>query len=420
MRGPVRRLRQLHPLQWLALAVWVGVLLGVAGRVALSRPGAGSVVPIYLTAAQRWAHSQDLYAPAPPLDVYRNPPWVAAAFVPLTHLPLTAAGLLWCAAGAAAFLTGLGVWVRRGLPRPLSPAESGAVFALAAPLVVSSLNNGQLNLILTGFLLLGAAAAARGCGPLAGLWLALAAGVKLFPVAAGLLIAAAFPRRVLPWFLLALAAVAVLPFALSDTDHVVGAHLSFRDRLRTEDRSFAEVGRAPRDLYLVLRVWVEPPPREAYRTVQLAAAAAMFGLVVLAAWRVRDPRYVSALGLHLGCVWMTVLGPASEAHTYTILGPTAAAVAVLALGDRNRPGGMFSFALAAAGCGLLLAPVFRDMFPDGSRFQALGPHPVGGLLVLAAVLVDAVGRLGCRSGLADPPVFAFWRVRTASRGEQLS
>ena len=111
---------------------------------------------------------------------------------------------------------------------------------------------------------------------------------------------------------------------------------------------------------------------------------------------------------------MTVLGPASEAHTYTILGPTAAAVAVLALGDRNRPGGMFTFALAAAGCGLLLAPVFRDMFPDGSRFQALGPHPVGGLLVLAAVLVDAVGRLGCRSGLADPPVFAFWRVRTAT------
>lgn len=402
MPTPAGRFRALHPLQRLAVVLWVALLLGVAGRVAFSKPGAGSVVPIYLKAAERWTAGADLYAPALPLDLYRNPPWVAAAFVPLTWMPVKAAALAWLGLSAGVFLAALTVWVRHGLPRSLTPGETGAVFALAAPLVLSSLNNGQTNLILAAFLLLGATAAARGWGRAAGAWLALAAGVKLFPAAAGLLIAAAFPRRVLPWFALALVGVGVLPFALADSGYVLAQHRGFGDLLTADDRTFADFGRAPRDLFLLLRVWWEPPSREAYRLVQLGGAAAMFGLVVLAAWRVREPRYVSSLGLHLGCVWMTVLGPASEAHTYTVVGPSAAAVAVLAFGDRKRPGGWFVFALAAAGVVLLVAPVVRDMFPNGLAFQKLGPHPVGGLLVLAAVVVDAVGRVVPRVRLTVP------------------
>jgi hypothetical protein len=397
-RTVARWFRGLHPLQRLAVVAWVALLLGVGGRVALSQPGAGSVVPIYLNAAERWAAGADLYAPAWPLDLFRYPPWVAAAFVPLTWVSVKAASVLWLALSAGVFLVALAQSVRHGLPRPLSPGEAGAVFALAAPLVLSSLNNGQTNLILAGFLLLGATAAARESGPAAGLWLALAAGVKLFPAAAALLIAAAFPRRVLPWFALALAGLAAAPFVLADAEYVLAQHRGFRDLLGSDDRTFADFGRAPRDLFLVLRVWAEPPSRGAYQAIQLATAAAMFGLVVLAARRVGDSRYVSTLGLSLGCVWMTVLGPASEAHTYTLLGPTAAAVAVLAFADRRRSGGWVAFGLAAAGVVLLISPVVRDVFPNGSQYQKLGPHPVGGVLVLAAVLLDAAGRIVRRPG----------------------
>ena len=397
-----RRFRALHPLQRLAAVLWVALLLGVAGRIAFSKTGAGSVVPIYLTAAERWAAGADLYAPAWPLDLYHNPPWVAAAFVPLTWAPVKVASLAWLALSAGVFLAALATWVRHGLPRPLTAAERGAVFALAAPLVLSSLNNGQMNLILAGFLLLGATAAARGPGPAAGLWLVLASAVKLFPAAAALLIAAAFPRRVLPWFAVALAGIAVAPFALADTEYVLAQHREFRNLLTADDRTFADYTRAPRDLFLVLRVWFEPPAREAYRVIQFGAAAGMFGLVALAAWRVREPRYVSSLGLHLGCVWMTVLGPMSEAHTYTLLGPSAAAIVVLAFADRNRPGGRIAFALAAAGAALLVAPTVRDMFPNGVAFQKLGPHPIGGLLVLAAVVLDAAGRMIPRIRLGVP------------------
>src|SRR5439155_501340 len=162
---------------------------------------------------------------------------------PFTWVPEKVAGLLFRGLSAALFLGGLAVWVRHGLPRPLTPGETGAVFTLAGPLALNSLNNGQTNLPIIGALLFGATPVARG-----------------------------------PW-------------------------------------------------------------RGTYQAIQLGAAAAMLAGVLLAAWRTRDRRFTSALGLHLGCIWMTVLGPATEAHTYAILAPTAAAVAVLAYSDRKERGG---------------------------------------------------------------------------------
>src|SRR5262249_56381323 len=107
----------------------------------------------------------------------------AGGFVPFTLLPETGAEIAWRAVGAAVFLLGLGRWVRHGLPRPLTPAETGAVFLLAAPLALASLNNGQTNLILIGLLLLGATAAARQQWRTAGAWLAPAGTLKGYPPA---------------------------------------------------------------------------------------------------------------------------------------------------------------------------------------------------------------------------------------------
>jgi hypothetical protein len=78
-----------------AVVVWVALVAGVLVRVAASKPRSQTVVPIYLTAGQRWLASEDLYAPAAGLDVYRNPPVVAAAFAALTPLPVKVAGVVW-------------------------------------------------------------------------------------------------------------------------------------------------------------------------------------------------------------------------------------------------------------------------------------------------------------------------------------
>src|SRR5579885_95016 len=90
-----------------AAVAWVVLVAAVLVRVAVAKPRSQTVVPIYLTAGQRWLAAADLYAPADGLDVYRNPPGFAAGFAALTPLPEKASGILWRSAGAAVFLLGL-------------------------------------------------------------------------------------------------------------------------------------------------------------------------------------------------------------------------------------------------------------------------------------------------------------------------
>jgi hypothetical protein len=392
VRRMTRWFRPLHPVQRLAVVVWVLMLLGVAGRVAFSKPSSQTVLPIYLNGSERWARGEDVYADQPPLDRYRNPPPFAAAFVPFTLLPEKAAGVAWRVASAAVFLLGLGRWVRHGLPRPLTPAQSGATFLLAAPLALSSLNNGQTNLIVGGFLLLGASAAGAGRWRSAGLWLAAAAALKVYPLAVGLLVGLGAPRRVFPWLAAGCVGFALFPFLCQDPGYVLEMYRHQFAAVGADDRTFAELGRAPRDLYLVFRVWLVPPPPPVYLAVKLAAAAAMAGLVWRTARQTPDPRATAAPALHLGCVWITVLGPATETHTYTLLAATAAAVLLFAFANRRESGGRTRLALALLGYALLISPVIRDVFPNGTPFQALGPQPVGGLLILVVVVWNVIRR----------------------------
>ena len=367
-----------------AAIVWFLLIAGVAGRVAFSKPGSQSVVPIYLSGSHRWLAGENLYAPNPPLDVYRNPPGFAAAFVPFTRLPDKAAGIAWRLLSAGVFLLGLRRWAARGLPRPLSPGETGVLFLLAAPLALPSLNNGQTNLVTAGVLLLGVAAAGGSRWRAAGLWLAAAAAVKVYPLAVGLLVGLAAPRRAFPWLAAGCLAFAAFPFAFREPGYVLDMYRRLAQSTGADDRTFADPARAPKDLFLVLRVWLVAPPVRAYLAAKLLAAA---GMAVLVWWKARtasDPRAAATLGLHLGCVWVTVLGPATEVHTYTLLAATAPAAVLAAAGGRLR------FALAALGYLLVISPVVRDMCPNGAAFQGLGPQPVGGLILLGLVIRDAL------------------------------
>lgn len=380
---------QFHPAQRIAAVVWAVLLLGVGGRVLVEPARSHTVVPIYLAAAQHWLAGDDLYRVSKELDIFRNPPWVAAAFVPLTLIPEKAVGLLWRGLGAAVFLLGLRAWLRDGLPRALTSGETGAVFALTAITAVPSLNNGQTNLLLIGGLLFGAAHAARSRFRAAGGWLALAAGLKVYPVAVALLIGLV-RRRSLPMFAAGGVGFAALPFLAQSPGYVVSQYAGFVHSIRADDRTTADPGRAPQDLFLICRVWGQPPLRSAYLGLKLGVAAGMAGLVLLVARR--DPRAAVPLAFGLGCGWVTVLGPATEPHTYVVLGPTAAATLVLAW----RP---WSFAdclrlsLALCGYALLVFPVVRDSFPGGRPVHQLALQPVGGCLVLLAIAWDGVRNL---------------------------
>jgi hypothetical protein len=386
---------RLHPAWRAAVVLWAAVVLGVFGRVTFAPVRSGSVVPVYLHAAVAWGDRTDLYDSAGQPDQYRNPPGYAAAFVPFTWIHPRAAALLWRSLGLAVFLTGLATWTRHGLQ--LTTARSGTVFALAAPLVLPSLNNGQVNVLLIGLMLHGMTTAIRGRGIVAGVCLAAATAIKVYPAAVGLLASVVFPPRVLPSFVLATAGFLALPFLMAPPDYVAEQYRKFVENCREDDRHVTGQQVPPRDFFWLLRAYTPNPSIGAYRLAVLALAGGMAVLVAVVARRNPDRRIAAVLALDLGCVWMTVFGPATEAATYTLLAPTAAAAVVLAW----SPGSRLRFSVALLGYLLLISPIVRDFFPHGRAFHDLGPQPLGGLLIFAAVRPRSEAAKNAKSATSD-------------------
>src|SRR5262249_26235179 len=92
-----------------------------------------------------------------------------------------------------------------------TPGQTAVWFLLVLPLALHSMYNGQANLTMLAALLLGLSASAAGRWNRAAAWLALAALIKGYPLALGLLLCALYPRRFAPRFAAAGIAVAA-PF----------------------------------------------------------------------------------------------------------------------------------------------------------------------------------------------------------------
>jgi hypothetical protein len=375
--------RGLHPaLRW-ALAVWVLLVVAVTLRAAIATRG--SVFPIYAKAATNWLEGQDLYrtdGSAP----FRYHPSVAVAFVPWTLLHPKVAAILWRWLGVGLLMWGISRWLRHLSPRPLSPVQHAMLLLLMAPLALQSINNAQVNVHLIAFLLLGLVSAFRQQWMLSASLLAAATIFKLYPLAIGLLLLAAFPRQFGFRFLAALALGMVLPFFAQNAEYVVDQYRNWIAFLRADNnnRFGTPLDLATRDLGMLLRVWGHPISMQTYQIVEMASAFGVVLLCLAAQRRASDQRLLFATILNLGCLWMTLLGPATESNTYTLLAPTAALLLVVPLGQRPR----WLFGLLACGYALIVASTLAAAFPIGRGFQERATQPAGALLLLIAAATE--------------------------------
>ncbi|HEV3383677.1 MAG TPA: glycosyltransferase family 87 protein [Gemmata sp.] len=365
--------------QRIAVIAWVVVVAGIFGRVALSPRLPPSVIPVYRAAAERWMAGEDLYSSQHLWHVYRYPPCFAPSFVPFTYFPPRLGELLWRSLTIAVMLSGLWLWAKHALQ--LNPGQRGALFVLALPLCLTSLNNGQANILLAGLLLHGATAAIRCRGMLAGICVAVATAIKVYPIAVGMLLACANPKRIIPWLVVSIAGLAALPFLLAPVDYVAGEYLGFVKTVGSDTRHEIDHPEPPRDLFLVMRNYLVVPSEHTYGIIVLSVAAGMACTVAFASFRVRDPRISLVLAFDLGCVWMTVFGPATEPHTFALLAPTAAACLILSRTSTAQ------FAMTLCAYLLLITPVIRDFFPNGRVLHNLGIQPLGGLLLLGTFVM---------------------------------
>ena len=358
----------------ISLALWIALIGAVTVRVAVSKPTSQSVVPIYRAAGERWNAGESLYDPAPPLDVFRYPPGFAALFAPLSNLPEIPAAIAWRLSCATIFLIGL--WrFARVVNRDAFPL----IAALSAPLVLGSFNNGQVNIAIIGFVMLGVADAAGTKWTRSAIWLALAAGLKLYPLAAGLLVVLLFPRS-LSWRLaIATGAVFAIPFALNDPSYVWQQQCELVEWMKRDDRLHTwALERAPRDWTVLSRTWLGWVPSTVSVRLTAALSGIAFAGLVWFSKRRNGVERTLPIVVVLSGIWMTLFGPATESVTYCLIAPGAA---WLVATNRGWIRG-----LATTGYLLHFSAVICHAFPQSWRYTVLGPQAAGSIVLLIATV----------------------------------
>jgi hypothetical protein len=233
-------------LQW-RIAAGVTIVVSLAAtwaKIALGAEAMNNFL-IFRASFQHLLRGNNLYAPhtADHFDLFKYSPAFAVMMAPFAALPLWAGALLWNLLNTALFLAG--VWAAAKAHHWLDDSNEAHttgeharqnIQSRAALLVwitlfelLTALQNFQSNALLVGMFLLTVAAFQRQSALWAGLWIALAASIKVYGLAVlvllplasggGLMQAFAFGGRVAGWTAIWSVALALLPLVT-----MIGAH----------------------------------------------------------------------------------------------------------------------------------------------------------------------------------------------------
>jgi len=189
-------------------------------------------------------------------------------------------------------------------------------------MALSNLDIAQANPLLAGLLLLTIAAVRTGRWNMAAVGVALAAYLKIYPLAVGLLIFAIAPKQFGWRLLFALIIFGLLPFLFQHWDYVARQYGGWVRQRIADNRFNYPDSLATIDLWLLLvRMGGLPIQQGAYRIFQ-AVSGISIALYCAVLQRQGWPlsRVLVTL-FSLACVWMTLCGPATEGVTYLLLAP---------------------------------------------------------------------------------------------------
>ena len=300
------------------------VLLVICVRVGFVPHRQSSYAADYAPAGWHWLHGAEVYGTS---EGFVYSPLAAAFFAPFSVLPAAAGGVLWRLFEAAVLLAAAVAWF--GSPwsslgqlssRRSAPAVVLTACLLFLPLAVGNLNLGQMNVLVLALAAGGVLAAGRHGWNRAAVLLALAAFVKIYPLALGLLLVVLYPRELSGRLLLALLGLFAVSFGLQHPPYVWREYHRWLAALGGDDRLDTGLLYTWRDFGYLLRVCGVPVSDRAYRFMEVAAGGALALFLFLGQRRGRWPREKLVGGTFcLGCAWMMLFGPATEAATYVVL-----------------------------------------------------------------------------------------------------
>ena len=364
------------------------------------------IYPLFEKSGQSWLHARDLYSTNNALDTFRASPLIAAMLAPVSMLPSNIGSVILRSFSLWLYLLGLHRWMRSALGISPGSTAAAAVFLLAIPLSIKVLVDVQTTGAAIGLLLLATAVIPQKRWFTAALLSALSVMLKAYPIGFALTLAAVYPLKFAPRFILATVVLLAIPFLLQRPTYVAGQYhqwvssgLSYHKGESTPATQPMPSTNAKLKMYsdtpfcdvriLLHLLNVDPSPTQ-YLLLETATGLAIALLCIRLRCTGIPQCELLTIILGLTCCWMTVFGPATESQTYIFIAPSISYAVYRAFTfPQSRP---IRIAIAMAWIlGLLsqypgLVPAV--LIPNGMKFADLAPHAIMGLLLMGVLVAS--------------------------------
>jgi hypothetical protein len=377
---PFSELKGRRLLNSIVIGLWVAVLLATWIRIGFFSHS-HDVFGTYADAGRKWTASQPLYSYTRGF-VYS--PLIAAFFAPLSWLPISLGSVLWRLLTAAIFVGAIFWWLKAEINSQIPKSSYWLVFLLILPLSLGNFNNGQVNPMIIGLLMIAILAAYKGRWTLSAIAVGFSAYLKIYPLSVGLLLVLLYPRQ-LGWRLaLTLLLMGAISFILQRPDYVLEQYQRWFNT-RAGDNRRLNMDIAPRDFVMILRLLHINLSAGAVLVLQMFAGAVAALLCLFGRLRKWSQQRQLTCVFATGTCWMLLFGPTTEDATYAMIAPAVAFGLVLAFQQKND---LWTRVLVCASFAtLLLGLVLNAFFGLKKTPLLMSVQPFGALLFAAYSLL---------------------------------
>jgi Glycosyltransferase family 87 len=359
-----------------SIAAWSVALLALVGK-GLAFSNRLTNVDRYLGAGRAWIQGLPLYIYTPNKGFVYGP-FSALCYALASYLPDALSRALWCLVSAVLLLAGLQGMMTAGPFSQIPIRLRGLVFLLVLPLALGNFDSAQANAFVIGLIMIAVAAACLERWTIAAIAVAGATHWKIYPLVVGMLLIVLAPRKFTLRLILALLLMGLIPFVFQKPSYVIDQYRLWYDTRTADNRLLYSINIAPWDLWFVLaRVAGIPISWAVYRAIQATAGLAIAGFCLYGRINHWSKERLFGGMFSLVCVWMTLLGPASELYTYLLIAP---AVAFELVETFSRRSDAVSRALIVTAYLFLLLAILRVAFiPRYQSVYLFSLQPVGAM-----------------------------------------
>jgi hypothetical protein len=350
------------------------IVLTIKGAV---QPNHRSVYFAFTAGARDFWAGDEFYG----RDGFYYGPVFALLMTPFALLPDPVGAVLWNWFNAGVFLFAVVRFYRDVIAPRFGQFMLGALLTLTLIGSARSLYAAQSNALILGMILLACVEIVQRRWWRAAFCLALPVHMKVWPLAAAMLLCVRHPKQLIGRIVIAVTVLGATPLATHSPAYVARYYGKWKHSL-AERQATAVRWPGYRDAWTLWETTVGPVNKHAYTIVQLTAAAAIFAWCLAQRLRGADERAALMDTLALWAGWQMLLGPGSERLTLSILAPPAAWLLVQSYTQRQGR------LLASLACWLIFimgtGEIERRLLPIVPWAKIA--LPLGGALLMLAVV----------------------------------